>query len=94
MLLARIVGNVTATRKADRLSGVKYLLARPYTQPDTVPNTGLMIAADVLGAGPGENVIIATGRAARIALGAGDDVPIDAAVIAIVDGTEVDKKAV
>ena len=55
MLLARIVGNVTATRKAEHLGGVKYLLARPYTQPDAAPNSGLIIAADMLGAGPGEN---------------------------------------
>jgi ethanolamine utilization protein EutN len=89
MLMARIVGNVTATRKAERLGGVKYLLARPYAQPNVMPTTGLLVVADQLGAGPGEDVIIATGRAARIALGADDEIPIDAAVIAIVDGTEV-----
>ena len=93
MLMARIIGNVTATRKAEHLNGMRLLLARPYTQPGAAPNTGLIVTADLLGAGPGEDVIVATGRAARIAIGAGDETPIDAAVIAIVDGTEVDKRA-
>ncbi|HLX60703.1 MAG TPA: EutN/CcmL family microcompartment protein [Planctomycetota bacterium] len=93
MLLARIVGNVTATRKAERLDGMRFLLARPYAQPGVAPTAGLLVAADTLGAGPGEDVLLATGRAARIAVGAADEAPIDAAVMAIVDGMEVDKKA-
>ena len=50
-----------------------------------------VVCADVLGAGVGEDVVIAYGHAARVAVsellpdGAKPNVPIDAAVVAIVD---------
>ena len=43
----------------------------------------LLVCADCVGAGEGEQVLIATGGAARIAAGA--DVPVDAAIIGIID---------
>lgn len=42
-----------------------------------------LICADCVGAGKGELVLIATGAAARVA--AGRDIPVDAAVVGIVD---------
>jgi ethanolamine utilization protein EutN len=89
MLLATIVGSVTATRKADSLSGYKFLLVRPRGVSAAPRNERdeLIVAVDLLGAGVGEEVIVATGRAARIAIGK-EDLPVDAAVIGIVDGAE------
>lgn len=88
MILATVLGSVTATRKADALSGFKFLLLQPRDRPaaqDRAKET-MLVAVDLLGAGIGEDVIVATGRAARIAIGK-DDLPVDAAVIGIVDGT-------
>jgi ethanolamine utilization protein EutN len=88
MLIARVVGNVTATRKAERLDGLRFLLLQPHAAPPE--KTGaerentLLAAVDLLGAGPGDDVLVAVGRAARLAVG-GEDVPIDAAVVGIVD---------
>jgi ethanolamine utilization protein EutN len=41
------------------------------------------VCADCVGAGEGERVLVATGAAARTA--AGRDLPVDAAVVGIVD---------
>ncbi len=55
------------------------------------PTDDLVVCADMLDAGPGDDVIVAFGHAARVALseklppGAKPNVPIDAAVVAIVD---------
>src|SRR3954462_4116513 len=59
------------------------------------PTDDLVVCADMLDAGPGDDVIVAFGHAARVALspglaaGAKPDVPIDAAVVAIVDRVEI-----
>ncbi|HEX8952918.1 MAG TPA: EutN/CcmL family microcompartment protein [Polyangia bacterium] len=56
-----------------------------------------VVCADVLGAGVGEDVVIAYGHAARVAVsellpdGARPNVPIDAAVVAIVDRWAVER---
>lgn len=42
-----------------------------------------LVCADCVGAGAGERVLVATGGAARVA--AGRDVPVDAAIVGIVD---------
>jgi ethanolamine utilization protein EutN len=77
MLLGQVVGNVTATRKQAALTGQKFLVIR-------TEGGHTIVAVDLMGAGPDEQVIIATGRAARIAMGK-DDLPVDAAVVGIVD---------
>lgn len=89
MLLATIVGTLTASRKNDALGGYKFLLLRPRgTSSAPRPDRDeLIVAVDLLGAGIGEEVIVATGRAARLAVGK-EDLPVDAAVVGIVDGSE------
>ena len=44
----------------------------------------LLVCADCVGAGEGERVLVATGGAARVAAGA--HIPIDAAIVGIIDG--------
>jgi microcompartment protein CcmK/EutM len=95
--------------KWDGLHGLRLLLVRPYhlddlvraegrTADDGVPPKGLhdgVVVADVLGAGPGEDVVIAYGHAARVGIepelkaGEAPHFPIDAAVVAIVDRFQV-----
>jgi ethanolamine utilization protein EutN len=59
------------------------------------PVDDLVVCADVLDAGPGDDVIVAFGHAARVAvagvLGPGQkpNLPIDAAVVAVVDRVEL-----
>jgi len=98
MLLGRVVGNVWATRKDETLDGVRLLLVRPFTAAGRDPPetrgaddpTGdeapdIVVAADPIGAGMGETVLVAFGRAARNVLGS-QDIAWQAAVVGIVDG--------
>lgn len=79
MFLAKITGAVVAPVKDTRLTGLRLLTAAPLTEPDAP-----LVTADVLGAGVGDTVLIATGQAARLAL-PNRDAPVDAAVVAVVD---------
>ena len=59
------------------------------------PVDDLVVCADTLDAGPGDDVIVAFGHAARVAVseklapGSKPMVPIDAAVVAVVDRVEI-----
>ena len=87
MLLARIVGTVVATRKDPRLISSKLLLARAV-DPKGKPEGNYLVAIDTVDAGVGETVLIVSGSSARLAVGM-KDVPVDAAVIGIVDAVDV-----
>lgn len=100
MFLAKVVGVVWSTVKWPELEGLKLLLVRPYSLDALarrgLPTTDSVVVADIYGAGPGEDVIIAYGHAARVAVeealpeGAKPSTPIDAAVVAIVDQFSVE----
>jgi ethanolamine utilization protein EutN len=88
MLIGTVVGNVWATRKDPTLSGVRFLVVQPFTL-DGLPSAETIVAADPLGAGIGERVLVVFGRAARHAIGKGHDVGFQCAVSAIVDKMEL-----
>ena len=74
MKIGKVIGSVWATRKAGSLSGHTFL----------VVDTGKedLVAADQVGAGIGDRVLLVTGTvASRYCM----DAPIDAAVVAIID---------
>lgn len=85
MRIGQVVGTVVGARKDARLDGRKLLIVAAVDR-NGAQDTPEVVAVDTVGAGEGETVIVAEGTAARRAIG-GDDVPIDAAVIAIVDET-------
>jgi microcompartment protein CcmK/EutM len=87
MLLAKVVGTVVATRKEPSLDGLKLLLVRPVTEDGLEAGVPL-VAADAVGAGPEEMVLVASGSSARQTL-ATDKRPVDAVVMAIVDSWSV-----
>ena len=76
-MLGTVEGNLWATKKAARLVGQRFLTVR------LAEDNRLLVCADCVGAGEGELVLVATGGAAREA--AGRDIPVDAAIIGIVD---------
>jgi len=108
MFMARVVGTVWSTVKWDDLEGLKLLLVRPYHLDELsgAPAPGELhdgvVAADILGAGVGEDVVVAYGHSARVGIephlpaNTPPARPIDAAVVAIVDRFQVepDKGAV
>ena len=83
MRLARVTGTVTATVKEEGLNGLRFLVVDVVDGRGDVV-TPALVAADGLGAGPGETVLIVEGSAARMA-GASAGLAVDASVAAIVD---------
>jgi microcompartment protein CcmK/EutM len=90
MILARVAGNVVATRKDPRLEGQKLLIVRPVS-PDGKDEANYLIAVDVVGAGSKELVLVVSGSSARMADGCKDK-PVDAAIVGIVDSVHLEKK--
>jgi microcompartment protein CcmK/EutM len=87
MLLAKVIGTVVATRKEPSLDGLKLLLVRPVNDEGQEMGAPLA-AADAVGAGPDEMVLVASGSSARQTQ-ATDKRPVDAVVMAIVDSWSV-----
>ena len=89
MKVARVIGNVVATRKHGKLEGAKLMLIQPLSPlDDTVPPGDPMLAVDAAQAGTGDTVLVVVeGRAAVAALGR-SAAPVDAAIVGIVDRIE------
>jgi microcompartment protein CcmK/EutM len=83
MQVARVVGDVVATRKHDALTGVKLLLVQPL-DPARQPVGRLLVAADAAGAGVGEEVFFVRGKEAAFPFYPAEP-PVDAAIVGIVD---------
>lgn len=81
MLAGKVVDNVWATRKADSLTGLKLMVVRLL---DGDKDGSLVIAADTIGAGIGERVILCEGSSARKMLGQ-DSIPVDCVIVGIID---------
>ncbi len=87
MQLAKVVGTVVASQKETSLEGIKLLLVRPVD--DEGRETGVhLVAADAVGAGPDEMVLIASGSSARQTR-LTDKRPVDAVIMAIVDSWSI-----
>ena len=101
MYLGKVIGSIWGARQADKLEGLKLLQVRPISLPP--PSDGstrltpsecdlsekIIIAADTLGAGPGEHVLVATGTRVRD-IAYDTQKPIKAVVLAIVDSADID----
>ena len=77
MTIGTITGSVWATRKAQCLAGQTFLVVQTLG--------GTLVAADHVGAGKGDRVLVVTGSAAaRYSM----EAPSDAAIVAILDPEE------
>lgn len=77
MKVGKVVGSIWATRKAACLQGQTFLVVEAEGEK--------IVAADQVGAGTGDRVLLATGTvASRYCM----DAPVDAAVVAILDSKE------
>jgi carbon dioxide concentrating mechanism protein CcmL len=90
MQLARVRGTVVSTQKEPSLAGVKFLLLQLLDE-DGQPVPGYEVAADGVGAGIDEWVLVSRGSAARQP-GGSEKRPLDAAVIAIIDTVSVENR--
>ncbi|PXV93614.1 ethanolamine utilization protein EutN [Lachnotalea glycerini] len=93
MKIGIVIGNVWSTKKEQKLSGLKLLIVQPINIVDGSTNSSPIIVADIIGAGRGEIVIIAGGSSARKAAG-DSEIPVDATVVGIVDGSDIDSSLI
>ena len=74
MMIGTVTGSVWATRKAPCLQGQTFLIVNTLK--------GAVVAADHVGAGTGDKVLLVTGSAAtKFSM----EAPVDAAIVAIID---------
>ena len=87
MYLGKVVGQVWATRKLSDLDGKRLLVieALDERRDPGAPKVTPVVAADPVGADLGEHVIVAFGKAARVACGGDGDLAYEAAIVGIVD---------
>ncbi|MGT2785054.1 EutN/CcmL family microcompartment protein [Streptococcus merionis] len=86
MFVGKVRGSLWATRKDEKLNGLKFLVVeRQLNEHQTDP--ALVIAADCIGAGEGDLVMVTTGSSARVSLNK-ENVPVDMVVAAIIDKVE------
>jgi microcompartment protein CcmK/EutM len=83
VILARVIGTVWATRKDEKLQGLKLQIVRPVAL-DLKDREGFLVAVDAVGAGVGEIVLVVQGSSARQTV-LTEGKPVDATIMAIVD---------
>lgn len=90
MKLARVMGTVVSTHKEPSLTGTKFLLVQMLDgEGNDLPH--YEIAADCVGAGLTEVVLVSLGSAAR-EISTKERYPVDALIVAIVDTVAVGNK--
>lgn len=98
MFLAKVIGSVVATQKVASMTGHKLLTVEPLrVEPngrDRLVGTGRsFVCVDTVGAGQGEMVLIVQGSSARLTPET-EKLPIDAAIIGIVDTVNVENRTI
>ena len=88
MLFGRVKGTAICTIKYPGTEGLKFLIVQPLNKK-LEPLGTLQVAADVVHAGPGDLCVMVRSREAALAMPAERFVPIDLALIGIVDELEV-----
>jgi ethanolamine utilization protein EutN len=83
MHLARVIGDVVATRKDESLTGTKLLLVQPLGA-NREPAGRPLVAVDSVGAGVGEYVFFVRGKEASFPFLPAEP-PVDAGIVGIVD---------
>ena len=89
MQLARVIGDVVATRKDENLVGIKLLILQPLT-PRHEHAGRTLVAADPIGAGVGEDVFFVRGKEASFPFYPVEP-PVDASIVGIVDHWDVER---
>lgn len=82
MIIGKVVGSVVSTRKCENLTGSKFMIVEPVP---CLKIENRIVAVDRVGAGIGEYVLVTTGSAARVDA---PTVPVDAAIVGIIDEGE------
>lgn len=84
MLFGRVKGTAVCTMKYAGTEGLKLLVVQPLNR-NLAPVGPLQVAADVVDAGPGDLCVMVRSREASLALPGEKFVPVDLALVGIVD---------
>ncbi len=90
MQIARVIGDVVATRKDEALTGLRLLIVQPLA-PDRQPVGRPIVAVDAVGAGVGEEVFFVRGKEASFPFHPVEP-PVDAGIVGIVDYWHVEPR--
>ena len=88
MLFGRVKGSAICTLKYPGTEGLKLLVVQPLNKR-MEPMGALQVAADVVDAGPGDLCVMVRSREAALAMPVIKFVPIDLALVGVVDDLEV-----
>lgn len=84
MLFGRVMGSAVCTLKYPGTEGLKFLVVQPLNRR-LEPVGVLQVAADVVDAGPGDLCVMVRSREASLALPEVKFVPVDLALVGVVD---------
>ena len=85
MILAQVIGSLVSTIKHPCYQNRKILLVKPVS-PQGEAQSGVMVAVDLVGAGAGDRVLVASeGRAAEELMNFSCRMPVRSLVVGIVD---------
>ncbi len=87
MKFSKVVGTAVCTIKYPDLKGLKLLIVQPLDKT-LQPEGGLVVAVDVVKAGPGDICVTARAREAALAMPEITFVPVDLSLVGIVDDYE------
>jgi ethanolamine utilization protein EutN len=88
MLFGRVRGSAVCTLKYTGTEGLKLLIVQPLNKR-LEPVGALQVAADVVDAGPGDLCVMVRSREAALAMPIVKFVPVDLALVGVVDDLEV-----
>lgn len=83
MIIGRVINSIWCTRKEDTLVGLKFLTIKLLDR-EKEEDGAIIVAADLIGAGIGEKVLITQGSSARRSCGL-DNSPVDSIIVGIID---------
>ena len=88
MLFGRVKGSAVCTLKYSGTEGLKLLVVQPLNK-NLEPVGVLQVAADIVDAGPGDLCVMVRSREAALAMPLVKFVPVDLALVGIVDELSV-----
>lgn len=85
MIIGNVIGSLWATRKDERLNGLKLLVVKPKYSESL---ESVFVAADLASAGVGDTVLVTKGSSARTAFGK-EKIPTDSVIVGVVDSVDI-----
>lgn len=92
MLIARVLGDVTATQKHPSQEGKKLLLVQPL-ELDGRDRGAPLVAVDGFNAGPGDRVVVVQDGFAAFSVAGLKAAPLDVAIVGVIDHIQLDADA-